>query len=86
MIFKILNPYSLNVEMFKIEKDDNDKPLENVIFYGISAKGYCLFDINKGKINIRKYSTHGLGHLLNINGEDVWKAILTGISQNLRIR
>jgi len=54
--------------MFKIEKDDNDKPLENVIFYGISAKGYCLFDINKGKINIRKYSSHGLGHLLNING------------------
>jgi len=28
--------------------------------------------------NIRKYSTHGLGHLLNINGEDVWKAILMG--------
>jgi len=86
MIFKILNPYSLNVEMFKIEKDDNDKPLEDVIFYGISAKGYCLFDINKGKLNIRKYSTHGLGYLLNINCEDVWKAILTGISQNLRIR
>jgi len=64
--------------MFKIEKDDNDKPLENVMFYGISAKRYCLFDINDGKINIRKYSTHGLGHLLNINGEDVWKAILMG--------
>jgi len=52
--------------------------VENVMFYGISAKRYCLFDMNEGKINIRKYSTHGLGHLLNINGEDVWKAILTG--------
>jgi len=64
--------------MFKIELDDKDKPMENVMLYGISAKRYCLFDMNKGKINIRKYSTHGLGHLLNINGEDVWKAILMG--------
>jgi len=76
--FKPLNPYSLPVEMFKIEEDDNHKPLDNVMFYGISAKRYCLFDMNEGKINIRKYSTHGLGHLLNINGKDVWKAILTG--------
>jgi len=76
--FKPLNPYSYDVEMFKIESDDNGKPLENVMFYGISAKRYCLFDMNEGKINIRKYSTHGLGHLLKINGEDVWKAILTG--------
>jgi len=76
--FKPLNPYSLPEEMFKIEKDDNDKPLENVMFYGISAKRYCLFDMNEGKINIRKYSTHGLGHLKDINGEDIWKAILTG--------
>jgi len=77
--FRLLNPYSLPVEeMFKIEKDDNKKSLDNVMFYGISAKRYCLFDINEGKINIRKYSTHGLGHLLNINGEDVWKAILKG--------
>jgi|GEM_PF-5632943 len=45
--------------MFKIEKDDNDTPLENVMFYGISAKRYCLFDMKEGKINIRKYSTHG---------------------------
>jgi len=75
--FRPLNPYSLQEEMFKIEKDDDDKPLENVMFYGISAKRYCLFDINEGKIKIRKYSTHGLGHLKDINGADVWKAILT---------
>jgi hypothetical protein len=75
--FSPLNPYSLQEEMFKIEKDDKDKLLENVMFYGISAKRYCLFDMKDGKINIRKYSTHGLGHLLKINGEDIWKAILT---------
>jgi hypothetical protein len=75
--FKPLNPYSLQVEMFKIEEDDNHKPLDNVMFYGISAKRYCLYDMDSGNITIRKYSTHGLGHLLNINGEEIWKSILT---------
>jgi len=40
--FKPLNPYSTPMEMFKIEEDDNHKPLDNVMFYGISAKIYCL--------------------------------------------
>jgi hypothetical protein len=76
--FKPLNPYSLDVDMFKIEEDDNHKPLDNVMFYGISAKRYCLYDENdNGNITIRKFSTHGLGHLLNISGEEVWEAILT---------
>ena len=75
--FKPLNPYSTPVEMFKIEEDDNHKPLDNVMFYGISAKRYCLYDMDSGNITIRKYSTHGLGHLKDINGENVWKAILT---------
>jgi DNA polymerase elongation subunit (family B) len=61
--FKPLNPYSLQVEMFKIEEDDNHKPLDNVTFYGISAKRYCLYDENNGKITIRKYLYHELGHL-----------------------
>jgi len=64
-------------EMFKIEEDDNHKPLDNVLFYGISAKRYCLYDNDNGKITIRKYSTHGLGHLKDINGEQIWKSILT---------
>ena len=76
-LFRLLNPYSIPVEMFKIETDDDKKPLDNVMFYGISAKRYCLYDYENGEIKIRKYSTHGLGHLLNINGEDVWKSILT---------
>jgi hypothetical protein len=75
--FNPLNPYSVNVEMFKIEEDDNKKPLDNVMFYGISAKRYCLYDSDNEEIRIRKYSTHGLGHLLNIEGEQIWKSILT---------
>jgi len=73
-----LNPYSLPVEMFKVEEDENHNPLDNVMFYGISAKRYCLYDMDSENITIKKYSTHGLGHLKDINGEDVWKAILTG--------
>ena len=75
--FMPLNPYSIPVEMFKIETDDDKKPLDKVMFYGISAKRYCLYDYENGEIKIRKNSTHGLGHLLNINGADVWKSILT---------
>ena len=47
------------------------------MFYSISAKRYCLYDYENGKYKIRKYSTHGLGHLKEIGGENVWKAILT---------
>jgi len=87
--FKPLNPYSHDVDMFKIEEDDNGKSLDNVMFYGISAKRYCLFDTNEGKINIRKYSAHGLGHLKGISGEEVWRAILTndfsGFSEKIAV-
>ena len=81
--FRPLNPYSVNVEMFKIEEDDNHIPLENVLFYGISAKRYCLYSLKEinskmsNDIIIRKYSTHGLGHLKDIDGERIWKSILT---------
>ena len=42
--FRPLDHYSVNVEIFKIEEDDNHKPLDNLMFYGISAKRYCLYD------------------------------------------
>ena len=74
--FRPLNPYSVDTEMFKIEEDDNKKPLDNVMFYGISAKRYCLYHVDKGEIKILKYSTHGLGHLLDIDGQQIWKDIL----------
>ena len=75
--FRPLNPYSVDTEMFKIEEDDNHNPLDNVMFYGISAKRYCLYKIENDKINILKYSTHGLGHLKDIDGEQIRKSILT---------
>lgn len=62
--------------MFKIETDDNKTPLDNVMFYGISAKRYCLYRILNEKIEILKYSTHGLGHLKDIDSKQVWKDIL----------
>jgi len=74
--FRPLNPYSVETEMFKIERDDNDNPLDHVMFYGISAKRHCLYKIENNEIHILKYSTHGLGHLLNIDGEQIWKDVL----------
>ncbi|MCJ8306185.1 MAG: hypothetical protein HRU07_03945 [Nitrosopumilus sp.] len=58
--FKPLNPYSFDAEIFKLEKS-------NVWFYGISSKRYCLYTIKDDIITIdsKKYSAHGLGHLLD---------------------
>jgi len=33
--------------------------------------------ISMEEYNNKEYSTHGFGNLKDINGEDVWKAILT---------
>ena len=80
--FRPLNPYSMDIEMFKIENDDDGNALENVLFYGISAKRYCLYRIVDGEIQIFKYSTHGLGHLLKIDGKQIWKDILNRDFEN----
>jgi len=72
--FRPLNPYNEKVEMFKVEVDDSGRPLDNVMFYGVSAKRYCLYTNNE----IRKYSTHGLGHLIGVDGRKVWSSILSG--------
>lgn len=79
--FSKLNPYSFDSDILKLER-------QNVWFYGISAKRYCLYTIQNGEIVIddEKYSAHGLGHLLdplkNKTDEEskwhkqVWKDIL----------
>ena len=84
--FQVLNPYNFDADIFKLEKS-------NVWFYGISAKRYCLYTIDENTNEIivdkKKYSAHGLGHLLDplSNYEDddkehlswhieVWKDIL----------
>lgn len=74
--FRPLNPYSMNVEMFKIEEDESKNQLNDIMFYGISAKRYCLYRIVDGEIEILKYSTHGLGHLKDIDGKQIWTDIL----------
>ena len=59
--FSKLNPYNFDTEIFKIER-------ENVWFYGISAKRYCLYTIDENGnilIDSEKFSAHGLGHLLD---------------------
>ncbi len=58
--FQPLNPYNFDSDIFKVE-------LENVLFYGISAKRYCLYSVENEIIKIGKddYSSHGLGHLLD---------------------
>jgi hypothetical protein len=78
--FRPLNPYNVEgLEMFKVETDDEGQPLENVLFYGISAKRYTLYDYDSktGEIKIRKHSSHGLGHLQDIDEKTVWMDILS---------
>ena len=76
--FKLLNPYSFDKLLFKVEHSD-------VWFYGISAKRYVLFKKQKNCFLItdeEMYSLHGLGHLTNPFGKGqewqktVWEDIL----------
>lgn len=86
--FQPLNPYNFDAEIFKREKS-------NVLFYGISAKRYCLYRKIKKKIKIEKHSSHGLGHLLdpfssNLVDNDkwhkeIWKDILNLHYKNITI-
>jgi len=75
--FSKLNPYDSKTEIFKIEKDKDGKLLHDVWFYGISSKRYVLYNrIKDDDFQIYKYSLHGLGHLINIDGKQWWKNIL----------
>ena len=77
--FQKLNPHdSKEVQFMKIEKSDDGKLLENVLFFGISSKRYVLFEHNemKNKFSIRKFTSHGLAHLLDVDAEKWWGDIL----------
>jgi hypothetical protein len=68
--FRGLNPYDFDAPLFKIETYEDEEgiehPLENVLFYGISAKRYVLYMLDAvNNIEVLKASSHGLGHLLN---------------------
>jgi hypothetical protein len=56
--FKNLSPYSNNIPLLKKDK-------ENVYFYVICSKRYCLYRLDKNKRDIIDYKLHGLGHLIN---------------------
>ena len=65
--FERLNPWrkTLKTPFLKLEKENFDanghRQLLN--FYGISAKLYCLFNLDGNSLLVRKPSGHGLGFL-----------------------
>ena len=65
--FETLNPWrkTLKVAFLKLEKENfrPDGQREQLYAYCISAKLYCLFNLDGGKLTIRKPSGHGLGFL-----------------------
>jgi len=69
--FRPLNPYSENMEMFKIQEEDSKK-LENVWCLAFSSKRYAVYEYYNGSITILKYSNHALGHYLTINPKEFW--------------
>ncbi len=79
-----LNPYDRRLAMFKVEtvKDkDGEISLDNVTFFGISAKRYCLYtkDNVTGKIKILKCSSSAIGHIYSMPKgweNDFWVDIL----------
>ncbi|MEM4058711.1 MAG: hypothetical protein QXZ12_08340 [Thermoplasmata archaeon] len=68
---------SQKIKNVQAQTDDCKEILDNIQFYGISAKRYCLFRIGNDEIEILKYSTHGLGHLKDIDVKQIWKDIIT---------
>jgi hypothetical protein len=65
--FESLNPWrkKLKTPFLKLEKENFDMHgnRQQLNFYGISAKLYCLFNLEGNKLLVRKPSGHGLGFL-----------------------
>jgi hypothetical protein len=66
--FRPLNPYSIDTEMFKIETADDGKVLDNVLFYGISAKRYCLYNVVEGKNEILTLTRRFIRNIFGSSG------------------
>jgi hypothetical protein len=65
-----LNPYDpdwvpslLKIEDVNFANSDPNKPLRQLLGYGIAAKRYALYEKTKNGISIVKASGHGLGYL-----------------------
>src|SRR5579864_268575 len=69
--FNALNPYDCNTvpDLLKLEKENFDLVTgrqRQLWCYAISAKRYALLNLDEhGRPILRKWSEHGLGHLLN---------------------
>ena len=74
--FQPLNPYSKDVEMFKVQKEDGKK-LEDVICLAISSKRYVVYNKYDDDITIFKYSNHALGHYVGIDHKQFWYDIIS---------
>jgi hypothetical protein len=65
--FESLNPWgkTLKTPFLKLEKEDFhvDGNRQQLNFYGISAKLYCLFNLEGSRLLVRKPSGHGVGFL-----------------------
>ncbi len=65
--FESLNPWrdTLKTPFLKLEKENFDAngDRQQLNFYGISAKLYCLFNLDGNGLLVRKPSGHGLGFL-----------------------
>jgi hypothetical protein len=63
--FEPLNPWrkTLKTPFLKLEKEnfDSNSECQELNFYGISAKLYCLFILEGNRLLVRKPSGHGLG-------------------------
>jgi hypothetical protein len=66
-LFEPLNPWrnTLKVSFLKLEEENlsSDGERRQLYAYCISAKLYCLYNLDDGKLLVRKPSGHGLGFL-----------------------
>ena len=65
--FEPLNPWrkTLKTQFLKLEKEnfDSNGERQQLIFYGMAAKLYCLLNLEGNRLLVRKPSGHGLGFL-----------------------
>jgi hypothetical protein len=65
--FEPINPWrkTLKTPFLKLEKEnfDSNGNRQQLIFYGMAAKLYCLFNLEGNQLLVRKPSGHGLGFL-----------------------
>src|SRR5690349_8442101 len=65
--FEPLNPWckTLKTPFLKLENEnfDSNGERQQLMFYGMAAKLYCLFNLEGNRLVVRKPSGHGLGFL-----------------------